>query len=73
MENRKHDNARRARIKRTAEITGYSESMVEKVLADKRTNDNVFAVYMELLEGENALVEAVKKLVPFPTLKGSNK
>lgn len=58
----------RAIIRRTARITGYSESYIEKVIKGDRQNELIFKTYMELLEHgdekENELKMAVKELVP---------
>ena len=59
------DAIRAARVKRTAEITGVSERHVNRVMIGDQENDKVVLVFMELKEGENKLVEAAKKLVPF--------
>lgn len=58
------DTVRAARIKRTAEIVGVSERYVQLVLNAERQNEEVLLVFMELDEGENKLVQEVKKLVP---------
>lgn len=58
------DTVRAARIKRTAEIVGVSERYVQLVLNGDRQNDDVLLVYMEMAEGENKLIQEVKKLVP---------
>ena len=58
------DTVRAARIKRTAEIVGVSERQVQRVLSADRENDKVLTVFFTLEEGENKLVQEVKKLVP---------
>lgn len=62
---RKRDVEHAALVKKTADITGYSTNYVGKVLRMDRENSDVLAVYMELKEGDNALKQAVRKLVPF--------
>ncbi len=52
-------------VQKVAEIAGVSERYVYMVLKGDRVNDNIMLVYMELEEGANKLVAAVKKLVPF--------
>lgn len=52
-------------VKRTAELMGVTEQLVYKVLRGYRTNEQVMACYITLLEGETQLLDAVKKLVPF--------
>lgn len=59
------DTVRAARIKRTAEIVGVSTRYVRMVLDCERENEDVLAVFMELSEQENLMIESVKKLVPF--------
>lgn len=56
----------RAIIQEVAQLTGYSESMVEKVIKNDRQNEYIMNTYMVVLEGFNELREAVKLLVPFP-------
>lgn len=63
--NKKRDTRRAANILDTAEITGLSTSQVQKVLRTDRNNDKVVAVFMELSERKNDLLEEVKKLIPF--------
>lgn len=57
------------RVKRTAEIVGVSTRTVYRVIkgqeVDKQTIESVLSVYMMLDEGENQLLQAVKKAVPF--------
>ncbi len=55
---------RAALIKMTAETTGVSPETVKKVLSMDRRNNRVLAVYMELDEGMNLLLQEVKKLLP---------
>ena len=65
MNKKTRDLEKAVRVARTAEITRRSKSLVYKVTDGERENEHVMLVYMELKEGENKLVEAAKKLVPF--------
>ncbi|HRO17953.1 MAG TPA: hypothetical protein PLU07_07175 [Ferruginibacter sp.] len=56
---------RAARVEKTAETIGVSTSLVQKVLRGDRENPHVMKVFMEISEREDALLEQVKKLVPF--------
>lgn len=58
------DTVRAANVKRTAEILGVSERYVRLVLSAERQNEEVLLVFMEMQEGENKLIQEVKKLVP---------
>jgi hypothetical protein len=55
-----------ALVKETARINGVSTRTVYYVIEGDRLTDQVFATYMTLLEGHNALIDEVKRLVPFP-------
>jgi predicted regulator of amino acid metabolism with ACT domain len=58
-----------ARVKKVASITGVSRRMVYMVIKGERANEEVTRAYMMLYEGENKLLEAVKRLAPsFATL-----
>lgn len=59
------DTVNAARVHRVAEMAGVSKRYVRMVIKGKRENEQVLRAYMELAEGENALLEAVKELVPF--------
>lgn len=61
----KRDTQRAALTNKTAEIMGVSPRYVRMVINGERNDEAVLVVYMELKEGGNRLVEAVKKLVPF--------
>ena len=61
----KIDIYRAAKIKRTAELVGVSQRFVNYVLNGERESEDVMAVFMELQEGENKLLKAVKELLPF--------
>ena len=68
---RKYNAAVTARVKKTAELTGYSEDYVNRVLGCERNNERILEVYMELEEKEeevfkNLMHQQVNKLVPFP-------
>lgn len=52
-------------IQQTADITGVSDRHVRRVINGAYENEGVTTVYMELLEGNNKLLQAVKSLVPF--------
>ena len=58
------DTVKAARIINTAKITGVSPRHVRRVLEAESENEHVLSAYMFLTEGENKLIEAVKKLVP---------
>jgi len=62
---KKRDTEKAARILKTARIAGVTPRSVERVLNQEQQNQKVMTIYMELLEGENVLVQAVKELVPF--------
>lgn len=71
---RKYNAAVTARVKKTAELTGYSEDYVNRVLGCERNNERILEVYMELEEKEeevfkNLMHQQVNKLVPIPTIK----
>ncbi len=53
------------RVKRTAELTGVKPTSVYRIIRGDRKNEEVFTTYMELMERDNALLNEVKKLVPF--------
>ena len=61
----KRDVRRAATIKDTAEVLGVSTSLIQKSLATTRNNDKAVAVFMELSERKNLLLDEVRKLVPF--------
>lgn len=68
----RRDAKRAALVKHTAEITGVSTRTVQRILNGdtKMTgrNEEVFAVFMDLSEGTNNLLAAVKKSVRFDVL-----
>jgi len=62
-----------ARIKRTAEITGFSIRSVQRVINGDQNNESVLEVYMQITEldeqaddilKKTSLVKAAEKLVP---------
>ena len=61
----KRDSFNATLVKQTAEITKVSERYVNYVISGDRENNQVMAVYMELLEGSNELKKRVMELVPF--------
>jgi hypothetical protein len=60
----KRDVERAARIKKTAYLTGFSERYVRMVMDGDRESENVLNVFMAISEGENELLNQVKKLIP---------
>ncbi len=58
------DTIKAARIQRTAELTGLSVRQVRRVNECESENETVISVLMALQEGENKLIQEVKKLVP---------
>jgi Ulp1 family protease len=48
-----------------ADIHGVTPDHVRKVRRGDRVNQSILNTYMELLEGKNKLIQAVKELVPF--------
>ena len=64
----KRDTIKAARIIKVAEITGFSQRVIQKVLAGdyefEQTNEEVLRVYMTLAEEENLLIQRVNQLVP---------
>lgn len=53
------------RVKRTAELAGVSERYVYLVINGFRRSQKILGIYMQLQEGENLLLQAVKELIPF--------
>ena len=62
---RGRDTIKAARVIKTADVTGVSKRQVRRVIEGDQKNDKILEVYMEIEEGENLLLEAVKKAVPF--------
>ena len=61
----KRDTIRAARIQKVAESLGKTPRYIRMVLSGDRENNQVLPLMMEMLERENALLEEVKKLIPF--------
>lgn len=51
-------------VQKVADMHGVSKAYVYMILNCERENEEIFSSYMELLEGTNNLLEAVKKAVP---------
>jgi hypothetical protein len=51
-------------VKRVAELHHVSRRYVYYVLNGDRDNDEIFKTYMDLKEGNKALAEEAKKLIP---------
>ena len=61
----KRDSEMAYRVKRVAELCKKEPASVYRILRGDRSNEEVFTTYMELMERDNALLDEVKKLVPF--------
>jgi response regulator of citrate/malate metabolism len=61
----KTDPLRPAKIKITSDITRATDRQVRRVIRGDQMNEKIIDVYMQLDEGINLLIEAVKKSVPF--------
>lgn len=61
----KRDSEVATRVKRTAELSGVDVRSVYRVLNGQQHNEKVLGIYMQLQEGENLLLQAVKELIPF--------
>lgn len=48
----------------TAEIHGVTADYVRKVIKGDRENEAILATYMEIVEQDNKLIQAVKNAVP---------
>ena len=62
---RKRDSIKAGIVQKVADMAGVKKDLVYKVLRGDRNNETVMMLYMELVEGQNKLVEAVKTLLPF--------
>lgn len=60
-----HDPRRTWAVLETARLYKVSTRYVYMVINGDRVNDDIFASYMDILQGSNKLLEEVKKLVPF--------
>lgn len=56
---------RRDVVALVAEVHGVSPRYVRMVRDGERTNEEILATYMEIVEQDNLLLQAVKKAVPF--------
>jgi len=67
--NKSRDAEKLLNVKMTRKLTGVCSDTVYKVLRGERENETVESVYMTIQElrpvYENALMAAVKKIVPF--------
>lgn len=61
----KRNTEQAAIIQKTAKLMGVSKRYVRMVLNGERNNEGVMTCYMEILERDNALLNAVKELIPF--------
>jgi response regulator of citrate/malate metabolism len=59
------DPLKAAKVKMTADIHRVSTRQVYRVIEGRQKNEKIIDVYMQLDEGINLLIEAVKKEVPF--------
>ena len=60
------DNRKALIVKKVAEKNRVSTNLVYKVLAGDRDNEQILSDYLTIKEEvDNAIVNAVKKLVPF--------
>jgi hypothetical protein len=48
-----------------AGIHGVTADHVRKVIRGDRENDQILATYMQIIENDNLLLQAAKKIVPF--------
>jgi hypothetical protein len=56
---------RRDVAKLVAGIHGVTADHVRKVIRGDRENDQILATYMQIIENDNLLLQAVKNTVPF--------
>lgn len=49
-------------VEKTADVTNVSKRSVQRVIQGDQNNEKVLSVFMYLQEGENALIQEVKKL-----------
>ena len=55
------DPVRAARVKTVAELLGVSKRQVYRVIDGEQKNDLILETYMQINEGENLLLTAVKQ------------
>ena len=67
MEQQFKPNRRRDLATIVAKIHGVSDNYVRKILRGDRENDDILDTVWQILDAENALLDAVKKAVPFET------
>lgn len=61
----KRDTEKAALVAKVARICRVTKRQVYRVISGDQDNEQIINAYMTLLEGECALVEAVRKAVPF--------
>lgn len=61
----KRNTEQAAIVQKTAKLMGVSKRYVRMVVNGERKNEGVMTCYMEILERDNALLNAVKELIPF--------
>lgn len=59
------DARRAATVKETAELIGVTPRAIQMILNGEIKNEKALSVFMEIDEGHNKLLKAVKELVPF--------
>jgi hypothetical protein len=64
-QNQSKTNRRRDLASMVAKIHGVTPDYVRKVIRTDRHNDDILDTVWAILDGENQLLEAVKKAVPF--------
>jgi hypothetical protein len=55
-----------------ASIHGVTADHVRKVIRGDRENDEILATYMQIIENDNLLLQAVKDTVPFNSIKSGS-
>lgn len=50
--------------KKVAEMHGVSDGYVRKIRRGDAHNEEIFATVMDMIEGENKLIQEVKRLIP---------
>lgn len=59
------DSEKASLVHKVSRLTGVSVRQVYRVINGESENEDVMRCYMELAEGENKLLLAVKELIPF--------